>query len=312
MISPPLVSVIIPVRNGAAFILESVRSALSQSYGHLECVVVDDGSVDGTAEILSSLSDRRLRVLGTGGRGSSGAARNIGCTEAAGQLLAFLDADDVWHPEKLQRQVTLFERQPGLAIAWCGYVITRSDLSPLTEIRPRRRHMDLQSCLLLEGNGIALTSTGIVSRTAYEEVHGFDEALSVSTDLDFAERVVRDRPAAALDDVLVAYRQHPEQIHRDLTAFESDMRQVLATRDLSPAAYRRGLANLSTRLFFYQLASHPRTAGRHLLQVGGRIDRLLMLPAAGITRKVARRIRRALKGITDPRRWYIAETSCHE
>ena len=294
---------VIPVRNGEAFIGDAVASVLGQTYARLECIVVNDGSTDGTGQVLSDMADSRLTVVDRTGSGSVSAARNAGCDHSTGDLIAFLDADDVWHPDKLARQIALFRRRPNLGIAWCGYVITEPDLEPISEIRPQRRYMDLQSCVLLEGNGILLSSTGIVSRGALESVGGFDESLSVSADLDFAERVVRHNPSDLIDDVLVAYRKHRGQMHLDLAGFEHDMRRVLESRGLPPKILRRGQANLATRLFYYNLRRDRRKALGHLRQLGRRLDRPVLLPLEGIGRRVIRRIRRARAGVSDPRMW---------
>src|SRR4051794_17952991 len=100
----PTVSVVIPAFNAARHLRASVASALSQEGVELECIVVDDGSTDGTAEVLASIEDDRLRCLHKENRGTASDARNVGMEAARGDYVAFLDADDVWLPGKLRRQ----------------------------------------------------------------------------------------------------------------------------------------------------------------------------------------------------------------
>src|SRR5690242_17155890 len=98
-----LVSAIIPAHNCERFLADAIDSALGQTYAEVECVVVDDGSTDGTADVASAYGNR-VRLIRQEQRGVS-AARNRGAAEAKGNLLAFLDADDRWLPERVERQL---------------------------------------------------------------------------------------------------------------------------------------------------------------------------------------------------------------
>ncbi|MCA9032230.1 MAG: glycosyltransferase [Planctomycetaceae bacterium] len=117
--SQPLVSVIVPTYNRAAYIAEAVESALGQTYPHVEVVIVDDGSVDNTSEILAQLSQRdsRVRCFRQENAGVS-AARNKAIQKAQGDFIAFLDSDDVWHPWKIELQLSLFALKPELGMVW--------------------------------------------------------------------------------------------------------------------------------------------------------------------------------------------------
>jgi len=108
--STPLVSVIIPAYNATAFLGETLDSVLAQTYPNLEIIVVDDGSTDDTPDLLGSYGDR-IRVLRQANSGQA-TARNHGAREAHGELLAFLDSDDLWDPDKIARQVELLDRFP--------------------------------------------------------------------------------------------------------------------------------------------------------------------------------------------------------
>ena len=109
----PLVSVILPTFDREALVLEAIESALSQTYGRLEVIVSDDGSSDGTVDAVRGLTDRRVQLL-QHEHGGVGAARNLAIERAGGQILAFLDSDDRWAPEALERMVGAIEHEPDL------------------------------------------------------------------------------------------------------------------------------------------------------------------------------------------------------
>lgn len=119
-----LVSVVMPSYNSAAFISESIEGVLNQTYRELELLIADDGSQDGTADIVRAYqrSDPRVRLFTLPGNGGAGAARNK-CIEAArGRYIAFCDSDDVWLPAKLERQVA-FMQERGCAFAFASYYV---------------------------------------------------------------------------------------------------------------------------------------------------------------------------------------------
>jgi glycosyltransferase involved in cell wall biosynthesis len=112
MATSPLLSVVIPTWNRARMVCEAVESALSQRAGQIEVIVVDDGSTDDTADVLARVFGSRIRLLRLPERRGVGAARNAGVRLARGELLAFLDSDDLWLPGKLDAELGVFERFP--------------------------------------------------------------------------------------------------------------------------------------------------------------------------------------------------------
>src|SRR5215475_2242760 len=107
---PPLISCIVPVYNGEKYLAEAIETIVQQSYRPLEIIIADDGSTDGTAKVAERYSNL-LRYLRQDNAGTA-AARNLGLSAAVGEFVAFLDADDLWHPEKLARQMGRFEARP--------------------------------------------------------------------------------------------------------------------------------------------------------------------------------------------------------
>jgi glycosyltransferase involved in cell wall biosynthesis len=112
-VSTPLLSVVIPTRNRAHLVCEAVESAVSQRDGQVEVIVVDDGSTDDTADVLARRFGSRIRLLRLPDRRGVGAARNAGVRLASGELLAFLDDDDLWLPGKLNAELRVLDSFPG-------------------------------------------------------------------------------------------------------------------------------------------------------------------------------------------------------
>jgi glycosyltransferase involved in cell wall biosynthesis len=302
----PLVSVVIAVYDGERHLGEAIDSVLGQTWVHLELIVVNDGSTDRTGEVVAARQhDERLRRVDQENQGVA-RARNAGIAQARGDLVAFLDADDVWLPDKLERQVEVFRRHPDVGLVFCGYAITDEHLHERSVVLPRRRHHDMVKWLMLEGNGMGLAFTGIVPAWALAELGGFDEHLSTSADLEFAARFALHHPVEAVPDVLSLYRTHSGQMHLAMAPYEHDMLRIYEDRfggdpALAPIR-RRATANLYTRIFFHQLlAGHHREAWRAFaIAVHQRPDRLVALPISVVARRSRRQvdllIRRARPG----------------
>ena len=111
------VSIVIPLYNTEEYVQLALESALAQTYQNLEIIVVDDGSTDGGVNICRKFTDKRIRIIQQANRGLSG-ARNTGIRNAEGEYVAFLDADDLWVPEKVERHVEHFEQRPELGISF--------------------------------------------------------------------------------------------------------------------------------------------------------------------------------------------------
>ncbi|WP_077439417.1 glycosyltransferase family 2 protein [Rhodanobacter sp. C01] len=138
--SGDLVSVIMPVYNAAAWLRRAVDSVLAQSHANVELVAVDDGSRDDSLEILEAYAraDTRVRVQRQSGNGGVAAARNAGIAAAHGDFIAFLDADDWWHPAKLERQLAGM-RESGALISYAAYWRVAEDGRVLGQVTPPAR-----------------------------------------------------------------------------------------------------------------------------------------------------------------------------
>jgi len=196
--SNPLVSAIIPVKDGERFLAEALNSVLEQGYRPLEIIVVDDGSTDGTAEITRSFEE--VRYLFQTNQGHA-AAMNLGIEKAGGEFLAFLDADDLWEPNKLQRQVAYLLQHPEVD---CVIGKTRNFLEPGTHL-PARVTKDL-----LLTDAVLLALGALLARKSVFQVAGvFDVSYPHAKDVDW---FIRAREAglrmAVLPEVLLRRRLH--------------------------------------------------------------------------------------------------------
>jgi glycosyltransferase involved in cell wall biosynthesis len=218
----PLVSVLIPVYNGEPYVSEAIASVLAQTYRRLECLVIDDGSTDRTPEIVDRFgaSVRFLRK----NNGGVAQARNFGAARAEGQYLALLDADDVWRPDKLERQMAVIAADPDVGLVYAGAEIVDEHRRRRGMMIPAPPDVALRNTLLLELPMISLFSgTAVIPVEVFRTLGGFDERLTTSADSDLACRIAARYRVARVDAPLAQYRQHSRQMHRNTRAMEHDM-----------------------------------------------------------------------------------------
>jgi glycosyltransferase involved in cell wall biosynthesis len=207
------VSVVLPTRDRAGFLPDALGTALAQIRVDVEVVVVDDASTDTTPDVLGRLSDTRVRVVRNERSLGLAGARNAGIRVAEGAWIAFLDDDDLWAPEKLERQVAAAE-EAGASWAYAGaFVLTAHGAVvhpwPLPEPAAVLRE-------LLRLNVIPAGSSNVLVRAdALRELGGFDEDFSRLADWDLWIRLAADGPPAAVRDRLVAYRHHAANMSVD-------------------------------------------------------------------------------------------------
>ena len=194
----PLVSVIIPVYNGERYLAEAIESVLAQTYRLIEIIVVNDGSVDGTADIARSYKEVRYIYQTNQGHG---AAMNAGIKIAQGEFIAFLDADDLWTPNKLSVQIGYLLEHPDV-----GYVIARMQnfLEPGAQLPPR-----ITKDLSLTDYAALCVGTLVARKTIFDQVGDFDNSYEHAKDVDW---FVRAKEAgihtAILPEILLYRRLH--------------------------------------------------------------------------------------------------------
>ncbi len=203
----PTVSVVVPAYNPGPYLRLALDSVAAQTYPHWEAIVVDDGSTEDLGWVDDV--DPRIRRVRQDNGGLS-AARNTGVRESTGELIAFLDADDLWLPDKLARQVDAFN-DPTLALVSTGFTIVDDEGAHVSA--GFTGYADSYE-ELLQGNGIC-ASTVVVRRSVLDEVGGFDTTLAQCEDWDLWLRVARGHRVAKLTDKLAEYRVHGGNMTRD-------------------------------------------------------------------------------------------------
>lgn len=202
----PRVSVIIPVYNGDRFIDQAIQSIVSQTYNDYELLVVDDGSTDSTRHLLHQWGDR-LRYIYQTNQGVA-VARNHGLQLAQGELVAFLDADDWFLPDKLAAQVAMFDQQPQLGLVHSGWHRVNAEGDRLLDVRPWQLVPDLTLESWLHWKPV-LPSAMMFRREWLMKADGFDPRFPPAEDTDLVLRLaLMGCSAAWLPQITTCYRQH--------------------------------------------------------------------------------------------------------
>lgn len=207
----PLVTVIIPTYNRVRFLKEAIDSVLSQDFKNFELIVVDDGSTDNTFELLSEYRDS-IKFLKQNNKGVS-AARNRGIAEAKGELIAFLDSDDLWLPGKLAAQLEFFQSYPDALICQTEEIWIRSG----KRVNPKKRHKKFSGMIFEQSLPLCIVSpSAVMARTSlFEKVGLFDENLPACEDYDLWLRVSCEYPIYLIDTPFIIKRGgHTDQLSK--------------------------------------------------------------------------------------------------
>ncbi len=252
----PLVSVVIPMYNAQDWIEGLLESIQKQTYNKIEIILVDDGSTDMSLELVTKFSNHNpgisLKVISRSNSGVSD-SRNEGVRQATGELVAFVDSDDIWMAEKIERQVDTILSSNASAVA-CSYVIFRdSDQKLLDVINPKWSAKSVENWLLFRSYGGLLSSTLMISKDTFYQAGPFRSNLSLSADIEFAWRLLRITSVEILSDPLVGYRLRPNQMHKIPNLLLSESQRMIEIVDLLKIGKYRNiyLANLNLRLFLY-------------------------------------------------------------
>jgi glycosyltransferase involved in cell wall biosynthesis len=215
------IDVVIPVYNGAKFILQALESVVNQTLSPRRIIIVDDGSTDNTYELVVKYAENsrvEIKIISKNNGGLS-SARNAGIKESDGDFIAFLDADDSWVKNKLEEQISLFEKTKfkNLALIYCDYDVINSNgdilfknyKAPLDDKRMRGSVFKT----LLSRNQIASSGSGVlIKREVFETVGLFDENLKFGEDWDMWLRISERYEIDFVDKVLVHIRKHGQNM----------------------------------------------------------------------------------------------------
>jgi glycosyltransferase involved in cell wall biosynthesis len=298
--SPGLVSVLIPAYNAGRTIERTVSSALNQTYSNLEVLVVDDGSTDNTAILVRRMADvdHRIKVLQKA-NGGVVSARNHGIELAQGEFIAPLDADDLWHPKKLTKQVAAMRDHIGLVYCWSRAIDDQDRV--LFDLAQCSLRGNVYSALIIKD--FLHSGAPLIRRCCVDRVGGYDSALSFCEDfkffLDIAERYDFD----LVPEYLSAYRLHPGSLSKNMGAMLSSHKVVVDQAqaqhpELPAKLFRLAHAHRHLEFGLYYLSNGHVLTGSHLL-----IKALAGNPLANLrygTMRVIARLTRSRLGVLLP------------
>ena len=202
----PRVSVIMPVYQGEQFVMAAIRSALNQTHRNIEVFVIDDGSTDGTWGVLQAVEDSRVQRFRQENAGAS-TARNLGLSHATGEFVAFLDADDRWLPDKLEREIKTLQESGspiGIAYSW-WYAVDEN--GRLFHRSPAVTNSGNVLDRLLTGSLFIIPSASLFHKAIFDELGGFDATRRYHEDCAFVLRASRRFPAFPTRAYSVIYQQ---------------------------------------------------------------------------------------------------------
>lgn len=248
----PRVNIVVPAYNAEAFIADTVRSALNQTAGDLQVTVIDDGSQDATSR-NAVLDDPRLRLISQENRGMS-KSRNRGMAEVDSEFVALLDADDLWHPEKLRLQLEALQARPDHDFCYTAFDVWHGEPRPDYFKQSRSGRIDerlsgwIYPHLVLDN--YALPSSVIWRRSAWDRLGGFLTDNQQTDDWEYLVRASTQHRFIRLAESFVLYRQHPVSLSRRIPATNTteEMRSDLLRRfgmsmpaghDVDPVALKR-------------------------------------------------------------------------
>ena len=266
-----LVSIVLPVCDGEHFVGAAIESALGQTHRNLEVIVVDDGSRDKTRSIVEerAAQDSRVRIVSQSNLGVA-AARNRGIAEARGEFIAPLDADDLWDPTKVARQLACMHEDTGLVYCW--WVSIDGDGAPL-DTSPPWNFEGHCADVLVEVNFTGNASVPLYRRRALEAAGGYDASLRARgaegcEDWDLALKVAERSQVGLVPAVLVGYRRHAGSMSkRHQRMWHSHELMLRGTHERRPGL-RRAVMRQSRRQFSLYLAGSAFRAGAHAEAVG--------------------------------------------
>jgi len=221
----PVISVIVPAFNAEATILETIQSIQNQTFADFELIVINDGSTDGTLALLEQVQDARLRVFSYP-NGGLPTARNRGIDHAKGEFISFIDADDLWAADKLERQLQALQQHPeaGVAYSWTAFIDEQSRFLYARE--PLTFAGDVYPQLLVD-NFISNGSNILLRRQLLEAVGVFDPTLKSGEDWDFYIRLAAKTQFAVVPQYQILYRKSSASMSSKVRVMEANILTVI-------------------------------------------------------------------------------------
>ncbi len=221
----PTISIIVPAYNAECTILETIASVQQQTFSDFEVIVINDGSKDGTLNLLHSIKDERLKVFSYENGGVS-VARNHGIHHATGEFISFLDADDLWTPDKLELQFTALQQHPEAGVAYSWTYFMDEDGKTFYSGEPIFFEGNVYAPLLLK-NFLDNGSNPLIRQQAIQSVEGFNPGLSSCADWDFYLRLAACWSFVLVPKLQIIYRQSSHSMSANIEKLKTESFSIL-------------------------------------------------------------------------------------
>ena len=203
----PLVCILMPVYNSDLTLKTAIQSIINQTFTNWVCVIVNDGSTDKTKEILNNMNDTRFRIINLKQNMGRGYARQVCLDNSIGEYIAFLDADDFYHPNKIQLQVDLFQNNMNVSLVYCGLVSFDNKLIP-----QRMRGVKYADSVIkyMPNDCILFTPATVLIKREKAVTIKYCTSLNAAEDIDYFSRYLKNESYVGINYILYYYREDPK------------------------------------------------------------------------------------------------------
>jgi len=222
----PLVSIVVPLYNKEEWISRTLSTVYNQTYSNWECLIINDGSIDRSLEIVNEFIKEHpgnWRIISQANLGQTH-ARNLGIDEASGEFIAFLDADDLWLPRKIELHMEAHLLNPDLGLSLTSYVIfTEGQKKYFRLVSSGNSKKMINNWFNMTGFGGLIESTGFLKKEILEKFGKYSESFSMTAGLDLSLKIISELQVVILKEPLVLYRLSPGQFHKNEDVLVRDL-----------------------------------------------------------------------------------------
>lgn len=264
-----LVSVVMPVFNGASTIRLALQSLVGQTYNNWECVVVNDGSTDDTIKVIQSISDSRIKLINLPENKGRGYARDVAVRNCSGKYLCYLDADDFLHHDKIYKQVMVLESNADVALVGCNRIQFNDTLIPLRGSASKCTNIVKYH----EGSPLSLIMPSVMLRRERAIRYDYDKRLDVGEDVDYVSRYLDGANYTNINESLYFYRLANLSRKKLLYYAKEDIRRGTILFERNKGAGVRVIIVQSIKYVIYLIVSMFTGASFFLNRRGARLSR---------------------------------------
>ena len=271
----PTISIVIPTFNHAKFISKALESVINQTYKNWEAIIIDNNSTDDTDKVINQYNDQRIKYLKINNNGIIAKSRNLGIREAKGEWIAFLDSDDEWIPEKLERQLSILRSDKEAVFCHTNEIWIRNG----TRVNQMKKHEKYGGYIFEKCLDMCRISpsSSIIKKEVFDHIGYFDESLIVCEDYDLWLRIAAHYKVLFLDQPLIKkYGGHVDQLSRVEGGIEKyriqSLEKILSSKSLNKSQFNSAKEILIKKLNIYANGVRKRKRVKELDQITERIQ----------------------------------------